>query len=332
VVEGTLSVGDPIELVVDLERRRMIMRNHSATHLLQAALRTVLGEHVRQAGSLVTNGKLRFDFQHPRATQPEELTEVERLVNAEILRNDRRTTAIRTYDDAVRDGAIAFFGDKYGTDVRVVSFGDFSTELCGGTHVDSTGDIGLFRIVSETGIGSGLRRIEAVTGTAALDYTLGREKILKGLSSRLRVPVEQLPARVDALAAKGPAAKASPVFATPGRDSVRTTDSGRRYVVLNGSPDTVDDVNSVVNRMVNELDAAVVLAVLDQEKSLLRVGVGVPQKQTPQIEARQLLKDILATTGGRGGGSATFAQGGGVVTDGPSTLAGIDDVVRKGLT
>src|SRR6202034_2962797 len=138
----------------------------------------VLGDHVRQAGSLVAPDRLRFDFLHPRSLTEGEKEQGERLVNAEVLANAERTTGVKPYQDAIRDGAIAFFGDKYGDDVRVVSFGDFSTELCGGTHVHRTAEIGLFRIVSEASIGSGVRRIEALTGEPAIARTLDRERML----------------------------------------------------------------------------------------------------------------------------------------------------------
>ena len=203
VAEGTLRLGNTAELAVDVARRRSVMRNHSATHLLHAALRQVLGGHIRQAGSLVAPDRLRFDFLHPLALSEDQVEQVEWLVNAEILENQPRTTEIKPYQDAIRDGAIAFFGDSYGEDVRIVSFGDFSAELCGGTHVAQTAEVGLFRIVSEGSIGSGVRRIEAVTGEVAVQRTLERDKLLRGLAARLRVSVDQLPQRVEALAARG---------------------------------------------------------------------------------------------------------------------------------
>ena len=183
VTSGVLQPGDTVELAVHAARRRAIMRNHSATHLLHAALRQVLGEHVRQAGSLVAPDRLRFDFQHPGALSEDAADELERLVNAEVLANIERRTEVKPFRDAVGGGAIAFFGDKYGDDVRVVSFGDFSAELCGGTHVHGTAEVGLFRIVSESSIGSGVRRIEAVTGEAAVAYTLERDRLLRGIAS-----------------------------------------------------------------------------------------------------------------------------------------------------
>ena len=234
VTEGTLRVGDTAGLAVDAARRRAVMRNHSATHLLHAALRQVLGPHVRQAGSLVAPDRLRFDFLHPRALTEDQAERVERLVNTEVLDDVARETVVKPYADAIRDGAIAFFGDACGDDVRVVSFGDFSAELCGGTHVRRTAEVGLFRIVSEGSVGAGVRRIEAVTGEAAVARTLERERLLRGLAARLRVSVDQLPQRVDALAARGrpPASRPAGPDAGALAGSVRTGPSGRRYLVV----------------------------------------------------------------------------------------------------
>lgn len=210
VTSGELRPGDTAELIVDAARRRATARNHSATHLLHAALRQLLGPATRQAGSLVAPGRLRFDFTAPRPPSRAELDQAERLVNAEVLANADRRTDLRPYADAVGSGAIAFFGDSYGDQVRVVSFGGFSTELCGGTHVTRTAEIGLFRIVSEGSIGAGVRRIEALTGDAAVGWTLDRDRLLADAAARLRVPPEQLPDRVSALAARGPRRRAVP--------------------------------------------------------------------------------------------------------------------------
>ncbi len=231
VTSGVLQPGDTVELAVHAARRRAIMRNHSATHLLHAALRQVLGEHVRQAGSLVAPDRLRFDFQHPGALSEDAADEVERLVNAEVLANIERRTEVKPFRDAVGGGAIAFFGDKYGDDVRVVSFGDFSAELCGGTHVHGTAEVGLFRIVSESSIGSGVRRIEAVTGEAAVAYTLERDRLLRGIAARLRVSVDQLPQRVDALTTRNGRASRGTVTAASLAGEVGTAPSGQRYVI-----------------------------------------------------------------------------------------------------
>ncbi len=175
---GSLKIGDTVEARVDEASRRATMLNHSATHLLHAALRTVLGTHVQQKGSLVNAERLRFDFAHSEAVKPDELARIEHMVNEQIRLNNAVETRIMNMDDAVKAGAMALFGEKYGAEVRVLSMGEFSVELCGGTHVGRAGDIGLFKIISEGGIASGVRRIEAVTGQRALDYIGETEKSL----------------------------------------------------------------------------------------------------------------------------------------------------------
>jgi alanyl-tRNA synthetase len=329
VAEGALKQGDTVELTVDAQRRRAIMRNHSATHLLHAALRTVLGEHVRQAGSLVAPDRLRFDFQHPQPLAASEVDQIERLVNSQVLENADRTTEIKPYQDAIRDGAIAFFGDKYGDNVRVVSFDGFSTELCGGTHVHSTAEVGLFRIISESSIGSGVRRIEALTGEGALEHTLKRDKVLKGLASRLRVSVDQLPQRVETLVSKDNKPKQQlRVAAESLADTVRVSPSGQRYLVVQEPGIEQSDLAREASRLSGELQAVVVLLLSDESGSL-RVGVSVPKALAPSIEAKAVLQQVLAVTGGRGGGSATFAQGGGTKPDDlPAVVSGIWDVLQ----
>jgi alanyl-tRNA synthetase len=327
VTVGTLSVGDTVELAVDAARRRSIMRNHSATHLLHAALRQVLGDHLRQAGSLVAPDRLRFDFLHPQALSDDETERVERLVNAQVLENAERTTAVKLYQNAIREGAIAFFGDKYGDDVRVVSFGNFSTELCGGTHVHGTAEVGLFLIVSEGSIGSGVRRIEAVTGEAAVQRALERDRLLRGLAGRLRVPVDQLPLRVEALTARSRLRSAG-LDASSLATAVRVTPAGHRVVVVDDSGIAVPDLPSQARQLADELDAVAVLLLPDSQGGSLRVGVSVPGALASQLPATAVLDQVLAVTGGRGGGSATFAQGGGAI---PDDIPGVVSRVREVL-
>jgi alanyl-tRNA synthetase len=328
VTEGVLSVGDTVELAVDAERRRSIMRNHSATHLLHAALRRVLGEHVRQAGSLVAPDRLRFDFLHPRALSDDETEQVERLVNAEVLANAERTTVVKPYQAAIRDGAIAFFGEKYGDDVRVVSFDGFSTELCGGTHVHGTAEVGLFLIVSEGSIGSGTRRIEAITGNAAVRRTLERDKLLRQLAARLRVSVDQLPARVEALAARPGRARQPRLGAEALAGAVRADRSGHRYLVASDPGLGPSDLPAQARQLSSGLDAVVVLLLPAAEDGFLRVGVSVPATLTAKTPATEVLDRVLAVTGGRGGGSDRFAQGGGTNRD---DLSGIESRIWAAL-
>ncbi|MFE3885925.1 alanine--tRNA ligase [Streptomyces lydicus] len=330
VERGVLRSGDTVDLSVDSARRRAVMRNHSATHLLHAALRDTLGDSVRQAGSLVAPDRLRFDFQHPRALTESEVGHIERLVNSHVLANGVRSVEVKPYQEALRDGAIAFFGDKYGDDVRVVSFDGFSTELCGGTHVSGTAEIGLFRIVGENSVGAGVRRIEAITGEAAITYTLDRDRVLKGLVDRLRVSVEQLPARVEALAVKEKKPnRQARISAESLVGLVRESVSGHRHVVVADPPLDPKQLAEEATRLGEELGAVVVFLLPDGAGSF-RIGMGVPKNLTPQADAKALLGRVLAVTGGRGGGSARFAQGGGVtgaLTDVTATIGDVLDGV-----
>lgn len=320
VEEGVLRPGDRVELVVDVARRRAVMRNHSGTHLLHAALRTVLGDQARQAGSLVAPDRLRFDFHHSRALSEAEIDRVERMVNDEVLANADRRTNVRSYQDAMADGAVAFAGDRYDDEVRVVSFGDFSMELCGGTHVDSTAEVGLFRILGESSVGSGVRRIEAVTGERAVDHTLERDRLLKGLASRLRVSVNQLPRRVDALASGPTTRPRHRVSAASVAGGVHVSPTGHRYLVVHDRQIEPSELAPETKRLGAELDVATVLLLSDAETRSLRIAVHVPERLVPTFDASAILRDVLAVTGGRGGGSPVFAQGGGVASVDQATV------------
>ncbi|MEL7189290.1 MAG: alanine--tRNA ligase [Pseudomonadota bacterium] len=203
---GEIAVGDNVDLEIDVVRRGNIRANHSATHLVHAALRNQLGEHVTQKGSLVAEDRLRFDFSQPTALTPEDIAAIEGQVNAEIRANEPVSTRLMSPDDAVEAGALALFGEKYGDEVRVLSMGragnegrNYSVELCGGTHVKATGDIGVFRIISESAVSSGVRRIEALTGDAARQWLVGREEALKSAASAIRAAPEEVPERISAL-------------------------------------------------------------------------------------------------------------------------------------
>jgi alanyl-tRNA synthetase len=245
--------------------------------------------------------------------------QVEALVNQEVLSDGEVRHYETSQEEALAKGAIAFFGDKYGEDVRVVSFGDFSAELCGGTHVSATAEIGLFRIVSEGSIGAGVRRIEAVTGDAAVAWTLERDRLLQGLAARLRVSVDQLPERVEALAARG--ARPRPARLTPAdyAGEVRTAPSGQRYLIAAQPGLAPADLARESRRLSADLDAVAVLLAPDAEAGSARIGVGVPPGAAG-LDARSVLDQVLAATGGRGGGSAQFAQGGGIQSADPPVL------------
>ncbi|HEX6854678.1 MAG TPA: alanine--tRNA ligase [Streptosporangiaceae bacterium] len=323
VTSGELRAGGTAELTVDAARRRGVARNHSATHLLHAALRRVLGPATRQAGSLVAPDRLRFDFTAPRPPSRAELDQAERLVNAEVLANADRRTDVRPYADAVGSGAIAFFGDSYGDQVRVVSFGGFSAELCGGTHVTRTAEIGLFRIVSEGSIGAGVRRIEALTGEAAVGWTLDRDRLLADAAARLRVPPEQLPDRVSALAARGPRRRPAPSGPLAGPGDVAVSGSGTRYVVTTSPDGDLPGLPAAARRLSGELDALAIVLLPGAGNGGLRVGVAVPPSLAAALDARRELDRVLAVTGGRGGGSTVFAQGGGLKLTDPAEAASV---------
>src|SRR5690606_17138683 len=206
VKAGAIAVGDIVELRIDAVRRNLIRANHSVTHLVHAALRHRLGQHVTQKGSLVGPDRMRFDFSHPKALSPEEIQDIEAEVNERIRANAEVTTRLMSPEDAVKAGALALFGEKYGDEVRVVSMGRnesgrpaFSTELCGGTHVRRTGDIGLFKIVGESAVAAGVRRIEVVTGAAAEAYVAEQEKTLRQAAAALKVAPAALPERLASL-------------------------------------------------------------------------------------------------------------------------------------
>src|SRR5207247_3525787 len=202
VREGMLAVGDHVRLRIDPERRHGARLNHSATHLLHAALRRRLGEQVKQAGSLVTPERLRFDFSHHGPVDDGALRDIEDETNAYIRANAEVTTEEMSYDDAIKAGALAFFGDKYGDRVSVVRMGDFSTELCGGTHVQRTGDIGLFKLRGESGVAAGVRRVEALTGEGALDWIQRREQVLREVGEILKGPEDAAVERLERLRAQ----------------------------------------------------------------------------------------------------------------------------------
>ena len=206
VEKGSVKVGDAVHLEIDADRRDRIRANHSATHLVHAALRNRLGDHVTQKGSLVSDDRFRFDFSHPKPLADEDIAAIEAEVNAEIRANERVGTRLMSPDDAVAAGALALFGEKYGDEVRVLSMGrkadggnNYSVELCGGTHVEATGDIGLFKIVSESAVSSGVRRIEALTGEAARQWLLARDEAVRVIAGALKTSPDEAAARVSAL-------------------------------------------------------------------------------------------------------------------------------------
>jgi alanyl-tRNA synthetase len=323
VAEGELRVGQIAHLSVDLERRERIKRNHSATHLLHSALRSVLGEHVKQSGSLVEASRFRFDFQHPARLTPEELLDIERLVNRYIRDNIPRETVSTTYDDAIKQGALAFFGDNYGSTVRLVRFGGASAELCGGTHVDSTGDIGLFRIISEGSVASGVRRIVAATAESALEYTLQREQTLRAVMSRLKVGPDAVIERIEKLVsrtAQTPAGENGHRTRVDIGREARALPNGVRYVVAQLEAGA-SQLREEALRIIEELKG--VACLIGKEEDRVRIIVAVERQLTHVFDADKLLREMMPLINGKGGGKRELAQGGG------DKVSGVEDVERE---
>ena len=318
VEQGSLKVGDSVEAVVDAERREAIRLNHTATHLMHAALRKVLGEHVTQKGSLVAPDRLRFDFSHYEGVTPEQLQAIEDLVNAEIRKNTPAQTEHMTYDDAIESGAMALFGEKYGDKVRVLRVGDFSVELCGGTHVERTGDIGVFKITHEGGVASGVRRIEAVTGQGAMEWIDGNQQTLHNLAGMLRstpdqaaAKVEQLLKRTKDLEKELAAAKQALVTgqATDHTDAVQEV-AGIKVLATRMDGADAKTLRDAVDRFKDKLqNAVVVLGSVDDGK--VRLAAGVTKNNTDKLRAGDLIKPVAEQVGGKGGGRPDFAQAGG---------------------
>ncbi|MEZ5591708.1 MAG: alanine--tRNA ligase [Gammaproteobacteria bacterium] len=318
IEHGSLRLGDKIEALVDADRRQAIVLNHSATHLLHAALRQVLGTHVQQKGSLVAPDRLRFDFSHHAPLTAEELQRIETLVNQAIRRNEAADVRQMSYDDALKFGAIALFGEKYGDQVRVMKFGDFSTELCGGTHVNRTGDIGLFKIISETGIASGVRRIEALTGANALNHVRTVEQrldqiaqLVKGSPDNANEKVRQLSARARELEKEIVQLKQRLASGQSNDLSTQAVDI-KGIKVLAARLDAVDvkTLRSAVDQFRDKLQhAAVLLATVDGDT--VRLVAGVTKAETSRIKAGDLVNVVAQQIGARGGGRPDLAQAGG---------------------
>ena len=315
---GKLQIGDKLVARVDGERRGRIVLNHSATHLLHAALRKVLGEHVTQKGSLVAPDRLRFDFSHYEALLPPQLEEVENLVNEQIRRNTSAETSLMTYDDAVSSGAIALFGEKYGDEVRVMRLGDFSVELCGGTHVRSAGEIGVFKITSESGVASGIRRIEAVTGKGALEWIEANLQVLDTVASLLRSQRSQAAAKVEQLLRRNrelekelAAAKQTLIGGRTGQVTDIATDvAGIKVLATRMDGADAKTLRDAIDRFKDKLQSAVVVLGSVQDGKV-RLAAGVTKNNVDKIRAGDLISTVAEQVGGKGGGRPDFAQAGG---------------------
>ncbi|EGR4295262.1 alanine--tRNA ligase [Vibrio cholerae] len=325
LAQGVLATGDQVDAIVDEKRRAAISLNHSATHLLHAALRKVLGEHVAQKGSLVRAETLRFDFSHLEAMTPAEIKEVERLVNQEIRHNHNIETNIMNIDEAKAKGAMALFGEKYDDQVRVLSMGDFSTELCGGIHASNTGDIGLFKIISEGGIAAGIRRIEAVTGEGALDYLDAQQAQHDAKVSEMVAKAKLLEKEIqqlkDKLAAKESAGLINQVKQIAGVNVLVAQLNDADNKALRGM---VDDLK-------NQLSSGIIMLgnVAEGKVGLI---AGVTNDLTNKVKAGELVNMVALQVGGKGGGRPDMAQAGGTDAHAlPSALESVDAWIAERL-
>ncbi len=323
VESGALKVGDAVTARVDAERRAAIVLNHSATHLMHAALRSVLGDHVQQKGSLVAPDRLRFDFSHYEPVSAAQIEQIEDQVNGQIRRNTPTEIRLMQYDDAVASGAIALFGEKYEDEVRVLNFGDgYSVELCGGTHVNATGDIGLFKITSEGGVAAGVRRVEAVTGQGALDWIDSQQRSLESVASLLKSTPEQAAGKVVQLLKRQKdlekelaATKQQLLTGGPGVEQDVTEIDGIKVMATRMDGADAKTLRDAVDRFKDKLQSAVVV-LGSVENGKVRLAAGVTRNNIDRIKAGDVIAPVAAQVGGRGGGRPDFAQAGGSNPDG----------------
>ncbi len=337
---GTIHFGQTVHAHVDTNRRAAIVRNHSATHLLHAALRQVLGDHVQQKGSLVSEDRLRFDFSHFEPIQPEQLLAIERMVNEQIRDNAATQTAVVSMEEAIAAGAMALFGEKYGDRVRVLTIGEFSKELCGGTHVARAGDIGLFKIVSEGGVAAGVRRIEAVSGTRACEWVNQREQLLQTIAGLVKGGGgDDLAHRVAQLAERNRLLEKEldrlkqKLAAQASADITAQAVDVAGVKVLAATLDSADakSLRDTVDQLKQKLGSSVVVlaTVSDHKVSLV---AGVSKDQTDRLHAGQLANAIAIQVGGKGGGRPDMAQAGGNQPEHLETaLASVEAWVRNRL-
>ncbi|HET7007411.1 MAG TPA: DHHA1 domain-containing protein, partial [Candidatus Binatia bacterium] len=318
VKKGRIQVGDTVALNVDAKHRRKIMLNHSATHILHAMLRKELGQHVRQAGSLVTPERLRFDFSHTGAIADDKLAAIESQVNQRIREDAGVSIRELNYEDAVRQGALAFFGDKYGDRVRVVKIGDFSTELCGGTHIRASGEIGVFKLNFEGGVAAGVRRIEAFTGEGALELINSYESRLKEIGALIRGSADDAVDKVKRLLDRQKELEKEIAKLHGELEKDRITDLIEQKQIIGGANAVIAQVKGVDGKQLREM--------ADQLKGKLGSGIvilasasdgnvnlvaSVSKELTKRFHAGNIVKELAGIVGGGGGGRPDFAQAGG---------------------
>jgi len=332
---GTLAIGDGVHAMIDRARREAIKRNHSATHLMHAALRSVLGDHVQQKGSLVNLERTRFDFSHFEPVSREQLYRIEQMVNQQIMSNNATTDKEMALDAAKAAGAMALFGEKYDSVVRVVSMGDFSTELCGGTHVQRSGDIGFFKIIAESGVAAGVRRIEAVTGEAAVKWAEHKEMQLDAIADAARTSREDVADKVKQLIErlreqdKQLAQLKSKLASQAGNDLTSQAEKINGINVLATKLEKVDnkELRTTLDQLKNKLGSAVIL-LATEEDGKVKLIAGVSKDLTGKIRAGDLVNVAAAEVGGKGGGRPDMAQAGG---DQPEHIARALEAARSWL-
>ncbi|MGB5395863.1 MAG: alanine--tRNA ligase, partial [Gammaproteobacteria bacterium] len=332
---GTLAIGDSVHAMIDRARREAIKRNHSATHLMHAALRSVLGDHVQQKGSLVNLERTRFDFSHFEPVSREQLYRIEQMVNQQIMSNNATTDKEMALDAAKAAGAMALFGEKYDSVVRVVSMGDFSTELCGGTHVQRSGDIGFFKIIAESGVAAGVRRIEAVTGEAAVKWAEHKEMQLDAIADAARTSREDVADKVKQLIErlreqdKQLAQLKSKLASQAGNDLTSQAENINGINVLATKLEKVDnkELRTTLDQLKNKLGSAVIL-LATEEAGKVKLIAGVSKDLTGKIRAGDLVNVAAAEVGGKGGGRADMAQAGG---DQPENIGRALEAARSWL-
>ena len=328
---GQIQIGDTLSAEVDPQQRQATARNHTATHLLHAALRQILGQHVKQKGSLVAHQRLRFDFSHFEPISPAQLQQIERLVNQKIMDNAAVETKVMQLDEAMESGAMALFGEKYAEAVRVLSIGEFSTELCGGTHVKQAGDIGLFKILSETGVAAGVRRIEAITGEVALDLVQDWQNKRNRLAEQLKIEAEQIPDRVLQLQSQlkqhqKQLADLQAQLASAQGDSLldqAQTIDGIKILAVQLENTDAKQLPESMDKLRDKLgDCAVILATVNKDK--VNLIAGVSKNVTKRIKAGDLVNHVAQQVGGKGGGRPDMARAGG--KDPAALAAALDSV------
>jgi alanyl-tRNA synthetase len=330
VTEGEVRVDAEAELVVDADARAATVRNHSGTHLLHAALRGVLGNQAMQKGSLVGPNRLRFDFTHDAPLEDSQIEAIEDLANSWIEQNAPASVREMSYPEAIESGAVAIFDEKYGDVVRVVQFGDFSTELCGGTHACATGEIGLLKILSESGIASGVRRIEALTGLGALNHLRNQEKALRSASELLRVSTAEVPARIEKLLEDRRSAEReierlrSAQRGKASKDLTRDAReiSGVRVIATRVAGAEAKELRGMVDDLKGQLTSGIVLLAAETDGQV-SLALGVTKDLTDRYRAGDLIREIAIVVGGKGGGRPDFAQAGG------SDPSKIDDAFER---